>query len=339
MRQFLPEWHPQWGVILAWPHGDTDWAPILEHAERTYTALAREILAREALLVLCRDEAHRVRILERLTDSGARIERLRFRILPYDDTWTRDYAPLAVREDGAIRMQDFRFNGWGGKYPAERDDAVSAALPWAVPLEPQSLILEGGSVETDGAGTLLTTSACLLNPNRNPERDRHGLERELATALGIRDIIWLNHGALEGDDTDAHVDTLARFCTPDTIAYVQCTDPADSHFDGLQRMESELREQAAERGLSLVALPWPPACYNDDGERLPATYANFLIINDAVLVPTYGAATDRQALDALTPVFPGREVVGVDCRVLIEQHGSLHCATMQLPEAVIREED
>lgn len=320
--------------MLAWPHPDTDWADFLDDAEACYLALAREILRREHLLILCRDPDHRRHIDHRLQQAGINTARLHFRELPYNDTWTRDYGPLAVLDNASLSLQDFRFNGWGGKFPAADDDRVNAALPWQVSLENRALVLEGGSVETDGRGTLLTTTHCLLNPNRNPSLDRARLGQQLTDALGLKRFVWLEHGALEGDDTDAHVDTLARFCNPDTVAYVQCRDQSDSHYPALRAMEEQLQREADRHGWRLAALPLPVPCFSDEGERLPATYANFLIINDAVLVPVYGVETDGEALDILAEVFHDREVVPVNCRVLIEQHGSLHCATMQLPQGV-----
>lgn len=320
--------------MLAWPHEGTDWAPILAAAEDSYVALSRAILDHEQLLILCPDRHHQARIQSRLAAAGARLGAARFAIRNYDDTWARDFGPLAVGDDRSTRLQDFRFNGWGGKYQSDADDRLNGTLAWRRPLDQHRLVLEGGSVDTDGRGTLLTTRACLLNPNRNPDLDQPRIERRLRDALGIRDFVWLDHGALAGDDTDAHVDTLARFCDADTLAYVQCRDPRDSHYPGLRAMEEQLRREAAARHWRLLPLPLPPACFSAEGERLPATYANFLIINGAVLVPVYGVASDRLALDILAKAFPGRRTVAVNCRALIEQHGSLHCATMQLPQGV-----
>lgn len=343
----LPEWHPQWGVMIAWPHDGTDWAPILDAAERTYVALASAVLAHEQLLVLCRDSAHETHIRALLTEQGADVSGLHMRAVPYNDTWARDFGPITVAhteagpggssapvEDGELVLLDFRFNGWGEKFAADADDAVNARLDWRAPLQAVDLILEGGAIDTDGRGNLLTTRQCLLNPNRNPHLDQAGIEQQLRAALGVHNIWWLSHGHLEGDDTDAHIDTLARFCDADTIAYVQCTDRTDSHYPALHAMEQELKTLAAQENLQLVPLPMTPPLFDDDGERMPATYANFLIINGAVLVPTYHCETDEEALRRLASVFPRHNVIGIDCRALIAQHGSLHCVTMQLPEGV-----
>lgn len=334
-HRLLPEWHRQWGVMIAWPHDGTDWQALLPEAEQTYLELSRAILARESLLVLCRDEPHADHIRALLTEAGADISRVRFLPLPYNDTWTRDYGPLAISNDSGIQLLDFTFNGWGNKFAADRDNRVSGQLPWRVPLDSVDLVLEGGSLDTDGAGTLLTTRHCLLNPNRNPALNQAALEIRLREHLGLENILWLTRGELEGDDTDAHVDTLARFCNETTIAYVQCGDEQDSHYVELQAMEVELQRLAAERELTLVPLPLPPAIHDEHGQRLPATYANFLIINDAVLVPVYGADTDEIALTRLHSAFPNHAIEPVNCRSLIHQHGSLHCVTMQLPEGVL----
>ncbi|MCH8542756.1 MAG: agmatine deiminase family protein [Alcanivorax sp.] len=334
MSHLLPEWHPQWGVLLAWPHAGTDWAHILDDAEATYRSIAEAVLAREHLLVLCRDADHGAHIRQQLEAIGARTDRLHLHPLPYNDTWARDFGPIAITDNGQLQLLDFSFNGWGGKFPAADDNAVSAGIDWAVPLITDTLVLEGGSIDTDGAGRLLTTSHCLLNQNRNPSMTQAEIEAHLAERLGVHEFLWLTQGHLEGDDTDAHVDTLARFCGPQTIAYVQCDDPDDSHFAALQGMQAELQAISQAHGIDLVPLPMAPAQHDKHGHRLPATYANFLIINGAVLVPTYASSTDALALERLRGAFPEHEVIGIDCRSLIIQHGSLHCVTMQLPDGI-----
>ncbi|WP_133492506.1 agmatine deiminase family protein [Alcanivorax sp. 24] len=337
MRRLLPEWHPQWGVLLAWPDVNTDWAGQLEEAEQSFTALIGAILGHENVLLLCRDLAAEARARESLSAAGANLARLHVIHADYDDTWARDFGPIAVTDDGAPRLLDFRFNGWGDKFPAERDNALNGRLPWRVPLEGVELVLEGGSIDTDGQGTLLTTRHCLSHPNRNPDLDQQSLETALREHLGVERIWWLEHGHLEGDDTDAHVDTLARFVNPTTIAYVQCQDDSDSHYPALAAMERELQVLAEQNGLTLAPLPMVSSQYNDDRERLPATYANFLITNQAILMPTYQCPTDEAALAALQLAAGSRPVIGIPCRALIEQGGSLHCVTMQLPEGVLED--
>jgi agmatine/peptidylarginine deiminase len=240
-------------------------------------------------------------------------------------------------------LLDFTFDGWDGKHAAARDNQVSRILFDAgvfnvSDLDKHSLVLEGGSIDTDGCGTLLTTTRCLLETSRNPGMNRGALEACFHKALGIERILWLDHGMLRGDDTDGHVDMLARFCTPDVIAYLQCTDPADEHYDELGAMERQLRDFVTPEGVpyTLCPLPMPQPVYSEDGERLPASYANFLVINDAVLVPVYNDPADKQVLSVLQECFPGREIVAINCLPLIQQYGSLHCATMQLPEGVLQ---
>jgi agmatine deiminase len=338
--QLPPEWAPQSGVMITWPHPDSDWRPLLEEVEPVYMALARHITRREKLLVNCHSAEY---VAARLNEAGADATRTLLREVPSNDTWTRDYGPLTVLDQGRPHLLDFSFNGWGGKFAAPLDDLVTRRLHAAgvfggLPLTTIDLILEGGSIEVDGEGSLLTTERCLLSPARNPHLDRHQIERRLAEAFGLTRILWLRHGHLTGDDTDSHIDTLARYCDPYTIAYVACDDPGDEHHDDLKRMEAELRALRDHRGelYRLIPLPWPAAKYDpEDGRRLAASYANFLIINGAVLVPTYRDTADAEALRRLQQCFPGREVIGIDCLPLIRQNGSLHCITMQLPAGVL----
>jgi agmatine deiminase len=237
---------------------------------------------------------------------------------------------------------DFRFNAWGGKFPWEKDDALNQHLAVAgcfgdTPLERVDFVLEGGSIESDGEGTVMVTSECLMTPTRNPDYDRAGIEALLDETLGAKRVLWLNHGYLAGDDTDSHIDTLARFVSPDHICFVRCENPEDEHYPALSAMEEELRQfqQADGSPYHLTPLPWPDAINDNEGERLPATYANFLIINGAVLVPVYDVPQDQAALITFRELFPDREIVPIPCRPLIEQHGSLHCVTMQLPAGVV----
>lgn len=337
MRHLLPEWHPQWGILLAWPDSRTDWAARLDEAQHCYLRLITAILEHERVLLVCHDSEQASQARRRLQETGARIVNLRIIEADYNDTWARDFGPIAVQQDDALRLLDFHFTGWGNKFPAARDNALNAALPWNVPLKTVDLVLEGGAIDTDGQGTLLTTRQCLRNPNRNPAYNEAELEALLKEQLGVTRIWWLDHGHLEGDDTDAHVDTLARFVNPTTLAYVQCRDTGDSHYPALAAMEAELRTLAQQNGLTLLPLPMAEPQYSHEGERLPATYANFLITNQAILVPTYGCPGDQLAIQALQSVAGPRRVQGIPCRVLIEQHGSLHCVTMQLPQGTLEE--
>ena len=339
---YLPaEWAPQSAVMVTWPHPHGDWRSGLSRVDEVYAELGYHICRRQTLIVACWDRHHIEHIREQLRQRGAAMDRVRAYIARSNDSWTRDHGPITVMHDGEPMLLDFQFNGWGGKYPAELDNAITHTLYTQrafglAPLGQVNLVLEGGSIDSDGQGTLLTTKRCLLSPHRNPEAEQRQLEQALLDTLGAQRVLWLNYGHLEGDDTDSHIDTLARFCDPGTICYTACNDPKDSHYPTLKAMEEELKifRTADDTPYRLMALPIPNGKYNENGLRLPATYANFLIINGAVLVPTYNDPADQIALERLSDCFPGRETIGIDCLPLIEQYGSLHCVTMQLPEFI-----
>lgn len=341
-RTMVAEWAPQSGIQLTWPHAETDWAYMLEEVTECYLHLAYEIAVRQPLLIVCpQPEAVRALIEQRLPQRA--MQHIRYATCPTNDTWARDHAFLSVVGPDGVELLDFRFNGWGGKFEASLDNAINQRLHAEGHLHGSyvdclDFELEGGSIESDSNGTLLTTAYCLLNPNRNPAYNRQQIEEKLCCLLGAERILWLEHGALAGDDTDSHIDTLARLAPDDTIVYTAPpADSTDSHYAELQIMEAELKAFRTAQGkpYRLVALPLPAAIYDEEGERLPATYANYLVMNHAVLCPTYGQPVlDAQALEAIGHAFPGREVVGIDCRALIRQHGSLHCATMQYPLGV-----
>ncbi|MEK8090382.1 agmatine deiminase family protein [Thermithiobacillus plumbiphilus] len=344
MSQYIlpPEWAPQSAVQLTWSHGDSDWAPYLIEVEPVFVELARQISLREKVLIACHDEDLREHVRTLLHRAGVNEQNLRLLVAPSNDTWARDHGPITVFDGGKPCLLDFGFNGWGLKYRANFDNQITRRLHAQgafgdAPLRTIGMILEGGGIESDGQGTLLTTAECLLSPNRNPHLSPEELEAELRRLFGVQRVLWLHHGYLAGDDTDSHVDTLARLCSADTIAYVRCDDPADEHFEALMAMETELQGFRTLDGkpYHLVPLPWPAPRRNAEGDRLPATYANFLIINGAVLVPTYRDTQDAAALSALAACFPDREIIGIDCSPLIQQFGSLHCVTMQIPEGVV----
>ncbi|SDW57547.1 agmatine deiminase [Marinobacter mobilis] len=335
------EWETQKAVMLTWPHAGTDWRDILGEVEPVFLDIAKAVLQFENLVVSCED-ANKVNALSALFETYIQDNNLphSVRVLqaPADDTWARDHGPISVRTPTGLSLLDFAFNAWGGKFAYEKDNRINGKLAEAgafgdLPMRAIDLVLEGGSIESDGQGTLLTTSECLLTPTRNPELDRTAIEAALSELLGARHFLWLNHGYLAGDDTDSHIDTLARLCAADTICYVACPDETDEHYHALKAMEEELRNfhQPDGQPYKLTPLPWPDAIHDDDGERLPATYANFLIINGAVLLPVYGVAQDGEAIETLASLFPDRKIVPIQCRPLIKQHGSLHCVTMQIP--------
>lgn len=342
-RRLPAEWEPQAGVMLTWPHAATDWVDRLEQVETLYADLAHLIGRFEPVLNVCRDRDHLEHVRARLDARGPGDFAQRFAIAPSNDTWARDHGPISVR-DAADQplLLDFHFNGWGQKFDAGLDDRISRTLAAGhhfagTPLHTIDLTLEGGAIETDGRGTLLAVTRTLVDPLRNPGRTRADIEAVLRRELGIEHVLWLEHGAISGDDTDGHIDTLARFCSPDTICHASCTDPNDADYAELQAMERELAELRDPHGrpYRLVPLPTPGPILDDTGARLPAGYANFLVINGAVLVPTYADPVDAQALVTLGTLFPTRQILPVDCRPLIHQGGSLHCITMQLTHGVL----
>lgn len=334
--RFPAEWESQSAVLIAWPHAETDWAQRLGEVEETYIALVAAITRFEHAVICVADEDLQTYAEARLRSARIDMDKVRFVAAEYDDTWLRDSGPITLRRaGGGFRLLDFRFTGWGGKFEASRDDQLVGVLHAAglfADNEVRSIdfALEGGAIDTDGAGTLLTTWQCLHE--RHPQRTRESLSTDLAAWLAQDRVLWLDHGYLEGDDTDAHVDTLARFASPDAIVFQSCDDPADSHYAELQAMGAEIAalRQANGQPYRLFPLPWAQPIL-DEGRRLAASYANFLIVNGAVLMPAYGDAADARAQAVLAEAFPDREIVPVPCRALIWQNGSLHCITMQLP--------
>ena len=331
---FPAEWYPQSAVQLTWPHEQTDWEPILEEVTKCFITIAREIVKRERLLIVCTDEDEVRRCLGDIDYNN-----IIFREMPTNDTWARDHGGITVFSDGKPTVYDFVFNGWGMKFAANHDNLITRTLAKTNTFEEdvdvinmQPFVLEGGSLETDGQGTLMTTVECLASANRNEYLNKEQLEYHLKDFFGLKRILWIENGYLEGDDTDSHIDTLARFCDEQTIAYVQCTDETDEHYEEFIAMEEELKafRTLEEKPYRLIPLPMADKIIWQ-GERLPATYANFLIINGAVLLPFYNSKKDEIARKALTEAFPDRDIIGIDCRALLKQHGSLHCVTMQYP--------
>ena len=321
-RRMPAEWEPQSAVQLTWPHKDTDWAPILPEITAVYEEMAREISKREPLIIV--DD------------------------IPHNDTWARDHGFITVEEPSALSPQpsdlillDFCFNGWGEKFEAGLDNQINkhlfeSGLVKGIYEDHLDFVLEGGSIESDGKGTVFTTACCLLAPHRNQPLTAQQLEDRLKEHLGAERIVWLHHGSLIGDDTDGHIDTLVRICPNDTLLY---TGGDEDHPD-LYEMERELQALRTMEGkpYRLLKLPLPRPIYDTTAishqpsaiNRLPATYANYLVINGAVLVPTYAQPDlDQEAMLIIQQAFPDREIVGIDCRAVIKQHGSLHCCTMQ----------
>jgi len=309
---------------------------VLDEVLPCFLQIAETISRFQQVLIVC---SHAEETRAMLNEGN--IQNYRVMEVPNNDTWARDHGGITIEENGNPILLDFVFNGWGLKFPADKDNLITRHLynkgVFNAGMLHGGIVLEGGALESDGLATLLTTTECMLSPNRNPHLTKEEIEAHLKKCFGLERVLWLNHGYLAGDDTDSHIDTLARFCSPGTIAYVKCHDRSDEHFDALQKMEQELRQFKTLQGedYNLVPLPWPDACFDGEGNRLPATYANFLIINGAVLVPTYNVPQDAAALTILSAIFPDRETIGIDCLPLILQHGSLHCVTMQYPANVV----
>ncbi|WP_418699066.1 agmatine deiminase family protein [Bacteroides sp.] len=333
------EWASQSGVQLTWPHADTDWAYMLEEVQECFVSIAREISQREKLLIVTPEPEE----VKKQIAATACMENVRFLKCETNDTWARDHGAITMIDTEGPSLLDFKFNGWGLKFASDKDNLITRRAAEAGVLKGRyvnrlGFVLEGGSIESDGVGTVLTTSECLLSPNRNGQMNRVEIEEYLRSVFHLQRVLWLDYGYLAGDDTDSHIDTLARFCSPDTIAYVQCSDAGDEHYEALHRMEEQLKTFRTLSGepYRLLALPMIDKI-EEEGERLPATYANFLILNDAVLYPTYRQPeNDARAKEVLQAAFPHHEIIGIDCRALIKQHGSLHCVTMQYPVGVIR---
>jgi agmatine/peptidylarginine deiminase len=332
---FPAEWQKQWGILLTWPHASTDWQDNLQAAEACYVQIAQAITQYENLLIICQDESHQLYIQGLLNTCSQ--NHLHFLQATYNDTWIRDYGFITIYADGKPKLLNFTFNAWGNKFESSLDNAINQQLHKHAAFESYSMqtinwILEGGSIETDGKNTLLTTEKCLLNPNRNPDLSKTDIESHLKEQLGIERIFWLKHGHIEGDDTDAHIDTLARFADAHSIIYMQSSDDSE-----LQKMEAELNAFGTTEGQQYTLYPIPlpkPAITDKDGRKLPASYVNFLIINNAVLLPVYGIKEDDIAIKQTEKAFPEHKVIPINCRALIAQNGSLHCITMQVPELI-----
>lgn len=326
-------------ILLAWPHADTDWMPILDRVDRCYRDITEALTSLEIPVLIVHPDADEIR--RSLPSTVAKS------VMPFNfmtnDTWTRDYGQITVKDNDNWIACDFKFNGWGLKFAAERDNLVTSALHNAGIIgggyENQlGFVLEGGSIESDGQGTILTTSRCLLSPNRNGDLDRAAVELALVKKLGAKRVLWLDHGGLDGDDTDSHIDTLARLASADTIVYTGAGEIKGSQRDGLLKMRAQLATFTTDRGkpYTLVELPLPRPMKDDNGDPLPATYCNYLVTPSAILMPTYNQPDlDAEAAQILERVY-ARQVIGIDCSVLVEQHGSLHCATMQIPRQLIK---
>jgi agmatine deiminase len=335
MLRMPAEWEKQRTVLLSFPHEDTDWhneecETELNEALTPFIRIAQAIAYKEAVYIICKEK-------KKISSMFCSTRNMTFIELPTNDTWIRDYGYISVKENNKTKLLDFKFDGWGAKFQANLDNSVNSALHkkgylGITPLENIDFVLEGGSVESDGDGTILTTSACLCNANRNGGLSKSQVEERLQEYLGANRVLWLDHGYLAGDDTDSHIDTLARFVNKETIAYVKCDNKEDEHYEELKKMEEQLKSFKTKdaKPYKLVPLPMCEAKYNKEKLRLPATYANFLICNDALIYPTYNDKNDKKAGEIFKKLFSNKEIIPVNCLKLIEQGGSLHCSTMQI---------
>ncbi|MFT7860660.1 MAG: agmatine deiminase family protein [Sulfurimonas sp.] len=324
----IAEFEKQSFTQIIFPHKNTDWSCCLKDAQRNFVEIINAIRKFQPCLVVCHD-------IESVQQHFNDQNNLRFLQCATNDTWARDTSVLSIKEADKIKLLNFTFNAWGGKFEADLDNLISKKLSqhYSAEMEDSNFVLEGGAVESNGEGLLLTTSECMCNPNRNKNLTKEQITTKLKKYFGAKEILYLDHGYLAGDDTDSHIDTLARFISKDTIMYVSCDDINDEHYEALKKMEEQLKEFVIKHKLKLIKLPMASAIY-DDGERLPATYANFLFVNGGVLVPTYNLKEDEEALEIFKWAMPDRKVVGIDCSTLIRQHGSLHCVTMNFASGI-----
>ncbi|MEA3314987.1 MAG: agmatine deiminase family protein [Campylobacterota bacterium] len=331
MKRLLAEWEEQKFIQLVFPHKDTDWEEYLDEAIETFVNIAKTISKYQKCLIVAKN----LKYIKSLFDNHRFKRNLIFTRIDSNDTWSRDFGGITIEENNKLTLLNFKFNGWGKKYPYTLDNKITQQLKLKGLLKDYkhkniNLVLEGGSIDVNTQGVLLTTIKCLMEKNRNPLLNKRTIEKNLIELFGIKKILWLNSGALSGDDTDSHIDTLARFVSDDTIVYQSCNNKNNPDYNELKKMEEELKTFADIYGkkYKLIPLPNIDPIY-EENEQLPATYANFLIINGALLVPTYNIASDNIALDIFKKLFPKRDIIGIDCSILIKQHGSLHCVTMQ----------
>lgn len=337
------EWERQSGIQLTWPHANTDWKPYLEEITKVFVDMAKVITNEELLLIVTPEvDEVRYRLAQDLTT--AQLDNIIFYDIDTNDTWARDHAPMTLISDcNEARILDFKFNGWGEKFEWRKDNAITAKLNDSAAFNADyendtDFVLEGGSIESDGKGSIFTTSFCFMADHRNQPLTREKVEERLLKSLHAERIVWLHNGQLIGDDTDGHIDTIVRLAPNETIVYNGCDDEQDEQYRDFRSLEKQLQKIRTidEKPYNLLRLPMPDAMY-DEGERLPATYANFVITNKSVICPTYSQPTkDRIAMEVLQQAFPNHNIVGIDASTVVRQHGSLHCLTMQYPEGILK---
>lgn len=336
------EWELQSALLLTWPHEETDWLPQLEQVEQVFLDIVSIVAPLQPVIISCHHQAHKFHVEKILCNKGIPVKNIRLFIAPSNDSWVRDHGPITVFENNSPILLDFDFNGWGNKFPSQLDNAITCRLAKSnafcnTPVKTKPIILEGGSIDTDGCGTLLTTRSCLLSSGRNPDCDINEIESKLKTELGINRIIWFTGGSLCGDDTDGHIDMLVRFIDKNTLVYATSDDSEDENYTLLKCLEQEISRLNKSDGSSyrIVGLP-VPKILNSHGKQYPASYMNFVFCNDMLLVPLYGHDLDAYVINTLSSLVQDRKTVGIDCMSLIQQNGSLHCITMHLPAGVIK---
>ena len=333
------EWESFGAILLSWPHEDSDWAYMLEEVTECYIKIVEALTQETDVIIVAPNIETPKKHLSHINPAH-----IKYYEIETNDTWARDFGVITTCDSNGIYiLNDFQFNGWGLKFASNKDNLITQNMIKQGAINGtynnrMGFALEGGSIESDGKGIILTTSECLLSPNRNGDLSKEDIEQELLTTFGAEKILWLDYGFLEGDDTDSHIDTLARIAPNDTIVYVGTTDEDDIHYSALQSMKHQLMQLTTleNRPFNLIELPLPDPIYDEDGYRLPATYANFLIMNESVIMPIYNQPQkDLLATQIMQIAFPNHKIVTVDCNALIKQHGSLHCVTMQLPKEIL----
>lgn len=328
MKQLSPEWQIQQSILLTWPHKYSDWSNNLAEIENTYLELVKIITIHQKIILIAYNHELVQDLKKKL--SSVVLKNIKFNIIQTNDTWVRDYGPITLSDSTSKCWLNFIFNGWGDKFKHGLDNAMTGQLDLPGSAITIPFVLEGGAIDYNGEGELLTTETCLLKKNRN-NMVKENIEKKLKEYLNVKKIHWLKHTHLIGDDTDGHIDMFARFVNKNTIVYAKSINTNDSNYTSLTKLEQELKtlRDTNNKTFNLVPVLQPETLFYKN-KQLPTTYINFLIINDAVIVPCYNDVTDSLALAQFEKLFPTRKIYGVDSSVLIRHGGSIHCASMNL---------
>ncbi len=331
-HELLPEWYPQQCILLTWPHKHSDWLTTINAIYEIYITLATQLALTQKVIIIAYNQAHADEIKKELQRAKANIQHIDFICIPTNDTWVRDYGPISCMTDNQINLLNFNFNGYGNKYSHELDNRVNASLSNKNIFNNVTdidLVLEGGSIETDGKGTLLTTTTCLLSHARN-KLSKQEMEIKLKEYFGVDQIIWLDNCHLTGDDTDGHIDNFVRFINPKTILYLSSDNKDDPHFDSLQALKKELTMQLGTK-YNLIPIPLPDPILQNN-QPCPASYLNFLITNHSILVPTFNDRQDNDILGTIAEHCVTKTIIPIDSQMLVFEGGAVHCSTMQIAE-------